>query len=128
LAACRKDLRDKRKEIARREAAEERAEQTPASGFAGGGNGARVTFDFHCTTSAAPKVIVVYSHNGHNPSGPRTTSMMPLVFELIVMLALLTAGFVFGRIWEMRQELIRRRSQVLDNAGFNIPTARLPTL
>jgi hypothetical protein len=53
--------------------------------------------------------------------------MLPLVFEVTAILALLAAGFVFGRMWEMRQE-IRRRSRELDNAGFRIPTANLPTI
>jgi hypothetical protein len=52
--------------------------------------------------------------------------MMPLVFELITMLALLALGFVFGRIWEIRQE-IRRRTASADEAGYIIRTARLPT-
>jgi hypothetical protein len=50
--------------------------------------------------------------------------MMPLVFELITMLALLALGFVFRRIWEIRQEEIRQRSD--GEAGFRIPTAHLP--
>ena len=51
--------------------------------------------------------------------------MMPLVFQLITMLALLALGFVFGRIWEIRQQEIRQTSQPLDDKpGFEIPTAR----
>ena len=53
--------------------------------------------------------------------------MMPLVFQLITMLALLALGFVFGRIWEIRQQEIRQTSQPLDDKpGFEIPTAHLP--
>jgi hypothetical protein len=51
--------------------------------------------------------------------------MAPLVFELMAILALFALGFVFGRTWEIRQEEIRRRS-LDDEAGFRIPTARLP--
>ena len=50
--------------------------------------------------------------------------MMPMS-ELITLLALLALGFVFGRMWHIRQEEIRQRSRELD-AGFKIPTARLP--
>ena len=51
--------------------------------------------------------------------------MMPLVFELIIMLALLVLGFVCGRVWEIRREL-RQRSRLDDNAGSMIPTAQIP--
>jgi hypothetical protein len=53
------------------------------------------------------------------------------VFEVIAVLASLAVGFVFGRIWEIRQEIrrdVRRKSQRLDDAGFRIPTAHLPIL
>jgi len=74
------------------------------------------------------KLLLTFAcDDDHKPSGPRTTSMLPLVFELTAILALLAVGFVFGRMWEMRQE-IRRRSRELDNAGFRIPTANLPTI
>jgi hypothetical protein len=50
--------------------------------------------------------------------------MMPLVFELITMLAVLTLGFVLGRIWEIRQHLIKKRGH--EEADFRrIPTAHL---
>jgi hypothetical protein len=53
--------------------------------------------------------------------------MMPLVFELIALLALFALGFVSGRIWQIRQEEVRRRSHQLDEEpGFKISTARLP--
>jgi hypothetical protein len=35
--------------------------------------------------------------------------MMPLVFELITMLAVLGLGFVLGQLWEIRQQEILRR-------------------
>jgi hypothetical protein len=50
--------------------------------------------------------------------------MMPLVFELITMLALIALGSVFGRMWEMRQHEIRKRSRQDDKPGFRIPTAQ----
>ena len=50
--------------------------------------------------------------------------MMPFVFELIIMLAVLTLGFVLGRIWEIRQQEIAHRNR--GEAGFRIPTAHLP--
>jgi hypothetical protein len=53
--------------------------------------------------------------------------MMPLVFELITMLALCALGFVFGRLWEIRQQAIRQ-IQGMEATGFNIPTAHLPSL
>ena len=50
--------------------------------------------------------------------------MMPLVFELITMLAVLTLGFVLGRIWEiLRQTIIQREHE---KADLRIPTAHLP--
>jgi hypothetical protein len=49
--------------------------------------------------------------------------MMPLVFQLITMLALLALGFVCGRIWEIRQ--ISQRLD--DDPGVRIPTAHLPS-
>ena len=51
--------------------------------------------------------------------------MMPFAFEPITMLAMLALGFVLGRIWEIRQQMIRQRFQD-DQAGFKIPTAHLP--
>jgi hypothetical protein len=50
--------------------------------------------------------------------------MMPIVFELITMLAVLTLGFVLGRIWEIRQQEILQRKH--EQAGFEIPTAHIP--
>jgi hypothetical protein len=51
--------------------------------------------------------------------------MMPFVFELITMLALLAVGFVFGRIWEIRREMIRKREK--EQADFRrIPTPHVP--
>ena len=52
--------------------------------------------------------------------------MMPLVFELIIMLALLVLGFVCGRVWEIRRELRQRSQRLDDNAGSMIPTAQIP--
>jgi hypothetical protein len=50
---------------------------------------------------------------------------MPFVFELIAMLAMLALGFVLGRIWEIRQQMIKKRDH--EEANFRrIPTARLP--
>ena len=54
--------------------------------------------------------------------------MMPLVFELITMLAIFALGFVFGRIWRIHLQEIRQRSQDDPATGFRIPTAHLPTL
>jgi hypothetical protein len=53
--------------------------------------------------------------------------MMPFVFELITMLALLALGFVLGRIWEVRRQMIKKREQ--EEADFRrIPTAHVPQL
>jgi hypothetical protein len=50
---------------------------------------------------------------------------MPFVFELITMLAMLALGFVLGRIWEIRQQMIKKREH--EEADFRrIPTAHLP--
>jgi hypothetical protein len=49
--------------------------------------------------------------------------MMPLVFELITILAVLGLGFVLGRIWEIRQQEILRQKN--EKEGFEIPTAYL---
>jgi len=50
---------------------------------------------------------------------------MPFVFELITMLAVLALGFVLGRIWEIRQQMIKKREH--GQANFRrIPTAHLP--
>jgi hypothetical protein len=50
--------------------------------------------------------------------------MMPFAFELITMLAMLALGFVLGRIWEIRQQMIKKRER--EEADFRrIPTARL---
>jgi hypothetical protein len=54
----------------------------------------------------------------------RDAPMMPLVFELITMLAVLGLGFVLGRIWEIRQQEILRLKH--EQAGFEIPIAYLP--
>jgi hypothetical protein len=51
----------------------------------------------------------------------------PLVFELITMLALCALGFVFGRLWEIRQQTIRQ-IEAMEASGFKIPTAHLPSL
>ena len=50
--------------------------------------------------------------------------MMPIVFELITMLAVLGLGFVLGRMWEIRQQEILRLKH--EKAGFEIPTAHIP--
>ena len=50
--------------------------------------------------------------------------MMPIVFELITMLAVLGLGFVLGRMWELRQQEILRLKH--EKAGFEIPTAHIP--
>jgi len=50
--------------------------------------------------------------------------MMPLVFELIIMLAVLTLGFVLGRIWEIRRQTIIQQKH--ESADLRIPTAHLP--
>jgi hypothetical protein len=50
--------------------------------------------------------------------------MMPMVFELITMLAVLGLGFVLGRIWEIRQQEILRLKY--EQTGFEIPIAYLP--
>ena len=52
--------------------------------------------------------------------------MMPTVFELITMLAVLGLGIVFGRLWKIRQQEILRRDH--ERAGFKIPTAHLPPI
>ena len=50
--------------------------------------------------------------------------MMPIVFELITMLAVLGLGFVLGRMWEIwQQEILRLKHE---KAGFEIPTAHIP--
>jgi hypothetical protein len=56
-----------------------------------------------------------------------TPMMMPLVFELITMLAFFALGVVFGRLWEIRQQSIRQ-IQRMDATGFNVPTAHLPSV
>ena len=53
--------------------------------------------------------------------------MMPLVYELITMSALLALGVVFGRLWEIRKQAIRQIQRDAA-AGFSIPTAHLPEL
>jgi hypothetical protein len=51
--------------------------------------------------------------------------MMRLVFELITISAVLTLGFALGRIWEIRQHLLKKRGR--EEADFRrIPTAHLP--
>ena len=50
--------------------------------------------------------------------------MMPFAFELITMLAMLALAFVLGRVWEIRQQMIKTREH--EEADFRrIPTARL---
>ena len=49
---------------------------------------------------------------------------MPIVFELIAMLAVLGLGFVLGRLWEIRQQEILQRKY--EQARFEIPTAHIP--
>jgi hypothetical protein len=50
--------------------------------------------------------------------------MMPFAFELMTMLALLAVGFVFGRIWEIRRQMIRKREK--EEADFRrIPAAHV---
>jgi hypothetical protein len=49
--------------------------------------------------------------------------MILTVFDLITMLALLGLAFVFGRMWEIRQQEIRRDHE---GDGFRIPTAHIP--
>jgi hypothetical protein len=60
---------------------------------------------------------------GHRPAHS-DAPMIPIVFELITMLAVLGLGFVLGRIWEIRQQEILRRDH--ERAGFGIPTAHIP--
>jgi hypothetical protein len=49
--------------------------------------------------------------------------MMSLEFELITMLAVLTLGFVLGRLWEFRRTIIRQENECVD---LRIPTAHIP--
>jgi hypothetical protein len=49
--------------------------------------------------------------------------MMPIVFELITMLAVFGLGFVLGRMWKIRQQEFR---QDHERAGLGIPTAHIP--
>jgi len=49
--------------------------------------------------------------------------MILTVFELIAMLAVLGIAFVLGRMWEVRQQEIRRDHE---GSGFRIPTAHIP--
>jgi hypothetical protein len=53
--------------------------------------------------------------------------MMPTVFELITMLAVLGLGIVLGRLWKIRRQEILRRDHD-ERAGFKIPTAHLPPI
>jgi hypothetical protein len=53
--------------------------------------------------------------------------MMLVVFELIAMWALLALFFVLGRVWEIRQQDIRR-SRELDAGLQDTKTAHLPIL
>ena len=51
--------------------------------------------------------------------------MMPFAFELITTVAALALGFAIGRVWEIRQQMIKSRK----HEGFNlrpIPTAHIP--
>ena len=55
---------------------------------------------------------------------------MAMVFEFITMLAMLALGFVFGRIWQMRQEI--RHNQQIAHGGVDAPRpssnrAQIPT-
>jgi hypothetical protein len=49
--------------------------------------------------------------------------MILTVLELIAMLAVLGLAFVLGRMWEIRQQEIRRDHE---GDGFRIPTAHIP--
>ena len=50
--------------------------------------------------------------------------MMRFAFETITIVAMLALTFVLGRIWEIRQQLIKKREH--EEANFRrIPTARL---
>jgi hypothetical protein len=50
--------------------------------------------------------------------------MMRFAFELITIVAMLAIAFVLGRIWEIRQQMIKKREH--EEANFRqIPTARL---
>ena len=49
--------------------------------------------------------------------------MILTVFELIAMLAVLGIAFVLGRMWEVRQQEIRRDHE---GDGLRIPTAHIP--
>ena len=49
--------------------------------------------------------------------------MMPFAFEPITMLAMLALGFVLGRIWEIRQQMIKKRE--CEEADRRIPTAHI---
>ena len=52
--------------------------------------------------------------------------MMPIVFELITMLAVFGLGIVFGRMLKIRQQEILRQDH--ERASFKIPTAHLPPI
>ena len=49
--------------------------------------------------------------------------MILTVLELIAMLAVLGLAFILGRMWEIRQQEIRRDHE---GDGFRIPTAHIP--
>jgi hypothetical protein len=50
--------------------------------------------------------------------------MMPFVFELMTMLAMLALGFALGRVWEIRQQMIKKRND--EEVEYRrIPTAHL---
>ena len=49
--------------------------------------------------------------------------MILTVLELIAVLVLLGLAFVLGRMWEVRQQEIRRDHE---GPGFRIPTAHIP--
>ena len=50
--------------------------------------------------------------------------MMRFAFELITIVAMLALAFVLGRVWEIRQQMIKKREH--EEANFRrIPTARL---
>jgi hypothetical protein len=49
--------------------------------------------------------------------------MMPFVFELMTMLAMLALGFALGRVWEIRRQMIKERNEEVEYR--RIPTAHL---
>jgi hypothetical protein len=50
--------------------------------------------------------------------------ILRFAFEVITIVAMLAIAFVLGRIWEIRQQMIKKREH--EEANFRqIPTARL---